>query len=298
MAKPFTGVINVDVTESVAYHGHDEVTRAGEPGRLDGRQHQERLGRGVRGFGRMSRPDATEEDGSAGRRGVRVVTDVPRQMLRVAYRDPEHICERLTLQAVHRLAEPSLEWAQLGSSRSPGWRSAPGVRRPRNADREDRAPAGDGGRNSVLPRARAGVHELLVAGGPYEPTARGTVWPRSGHPPDRGRAAVATRGVSDHAGRGDRSACRRRHGHAAQAGASEAAATVDRMRSSPARVRWIHRPPNRRVAPGSARPAEGCSGARCLRRSLGDHLDLPGDLHDHDGVGMRDPLAPAVPAHA
>jgi hypothetical protein len=54
-------------------------------------------------------PDGTD---SAGRRGVRVVTDAPRQMIRVAWRDPEHICERLTLQAVHRLAEPSLQWAQ------------------------------------------------------------------------------------------------------------------------------------------------------------------------------------------
>ena len=33
-------------------------------------------------------------------------------MVKVAWRDPEHICERLTLQAVHRLAEPSLQWAQ------------------------------------------------------------------------------------------------------------------------------------------------------------------------------------------
>jgi hypothetical protein len=60
----------------------------------------------------MSGPDATEHDGGAGHRGVRVVTDVPRQMIRVAYRDPEHLCERLTLQAVHRLAEPSLVWAE------------------------------------------------------------------------------------------------------------------------------------------------------------------------------------------
>ena len=67
----------------------------------------------------MSSPDATEQDEHAGRRGVRVVTDVPRQMLRVAYRDPEHICERLTLQAVHRLAEPSLEWAQAARAAHP-----------------------------------------------------------------------------------------------------------------------------------------------------------------------------------
>jgi hypothetical protein len=67
----------------------------------------------------MTSPDATEQDGDADRRGVRVVTDVPRQMVRVAWRDPEHICERLTLQAVHRLAEPSLEWAQSARAAHP-----------------------------------------------------------------------------------------------------------------------------------------------------------------------------------
>jgi len=60
-----------------------------------------------------------QDAADAGRRGVRVVTDVPRQMFRVAYRDPEHICERLTLQAVHRLAEPSLEWAQAARAAHP-----------------------------------------------------------------------------------------------------------------------------------------------------------------------------------
>jgi hypothetical protein len=63
-------------------------------------------------------PDPADQV-AAGRRGVRVATDVPRQMLRVAYRDPEHICERLTLQAVHRLAEPSLEWAQAALAAHP-----------------------------------------------------------------------------------------------------------------------------------------------------------------------------------
>ena len=57
-------------------------------------------------------PDPSDGTGGAGRRRVRVVTDAPRQMVRVAWRDPEHVCERLTLQAVHRLAEPSLQWAQ------------------------------------------------------------------------------------------------------------------------------------------------------------------------------------------
>jgi hypothetical protein len=63
-------------------------------------------------------PAAAEQSGG-GHRGVHVVTDVPRQMVRVAWRDPEHICERLTLQAVHRLAEPSLEWAQTARAAHP-----------------------------------------------------------------------------------------------------------------------------------------------------------------------------------
>lgn len=64
-------------------------------------------------------PKPKEDIDAAGRRGVRVVTDVPRQMVRVAWRDPENICERLTLQAVHRLAEPSLEWAQATRAEHP-----------------------------------------------------------------------------------------------------------------------------------------------------------------------------------
>ncbi len=64
-------------------------------------------------------PDPSDGTGGAGRRGVRVVTDAPRQMVRVAWRDPEHICERLTLQAVHRLAEPSLQWAQEARASHP-----------------------------------------------------------------------------------------------------------------------------------------------------------------------------------
>lgn len=64
-------------------------------------------------------PPASDSNDDAGRGGVRVVTDAPRQMVRVAWRDPEHICERLTLQAVHRLAEPSLEWAQATRAAHP-----------------------------------------------------------------------------------------------------------------------------------------------------------------------------------
>jgi hypothetical protein len=36
----------------------------------------------------------------------------PRELLRLAYRDPEHLCERMTLFASSRLAGPSRDWAQ------------------------------------------------------------------------------------------------------------------------------------------------------------------------------------------
>jgi hypothetical protein len=35
-----------------------------------------------------------------------------REAVRIVYRDPEHVAERLTLYAVGRLAQPSLEWAE------------------------------------------------------------------------------------------------------------------------------------------------------------------------------------------
>lgn len=43
-----------------------------------------------------------------------------REMVRVAYRDPEHVCERLTLFAAQRLAEPTREWAQTTTAARPG----------------------------------------------------------------------------------------------------------------------------------------------------------------------------------
>jgi hypothetical protein len=43
-----------------------------------------------------------------GRRALRGA----RELVRIAYRDPEHIPERLTLHATHTLARPSLEWAE------------------------------------------------------------------------------------------------------------------------------------------------------------------------------------------
>lgn len=46
------------------------------------------------------------------RRVAAAAKSVPRELIRIGYRDPEHICERMTLFASRRLAEPSREWAQ------------------------------------------------------------------------------------------------------------------------------------------------------------------------------------------
>src|SRR3954451_18297892 len=35
-----------------------------------------------------------------------------KELVRIAYRDPEHISERLTLHATQNLAEPSREWGE------------------------------------------------------------------------------------------------------------------------------------------------------------------------------------------
>lgn len=43
---------------------------------------------------------------------VALAASAPRELVRIVYRDPEHICERMTLFASHRLAQPSRQWAQ------------------------------------------------------------------------------------------------------------------------------------------------------------------------------------------
>jgi hypothetical protein len=58
-----------------------------------------------------------EEEVSRGR--VRRMFTGSREALRIVYRDPEHVSERLTLYAIARLAEPSMQWAEsVRSSRA------------------------------------------------------------------------------------------------------------------------------------------------------------------------------------
>src|SRR4051812_42862145 len=57
----------------------------------------------------MTTPEETSE--RSGGRASRAVGGT-RAFVRLVYRDPEHIAERMTLYATQRLAEPSREWAQ------------------------------------------------------------------------------------------------------------------------------------------------------------------------------------------
>jgi hypothetical protein len=50
---------------------------------------------------------------------VRRVWASTRELVRIAYRDPEHVSERLTLQAVRNLAGPSREWALAARQAQP-----------------------------------------------------------------------------------------------------------------------------------------------------------------------------------
>lgn len=43
-----------------------------------------------------------------------------RDLVRIVFRDTDHVAERLTLQAVQRLGEPSLAWAQAATAKRPG----------------------------------------------------------------------------------------------------------------------------------------------------------------------------------
>ena len=246
----------------------------------------------------MSTPDGTEQEADVGHRGVRVVTDIPRQMVRVAYRDPEHICERLTLQAVHRLAEPSLEWAQ-----------------------EARAAHPDGDLREVVDglgtqTARIARLQGMVAGTPFYlalvPGYMNYLWQEArmnlrlaalyGRDPGILQTAaelLSLRGVYPTT-------------QDAEAGllAVEDAGVPPKPETRRPLKLWIEcgrrmlvfggfiGPPSGEAHSGWRARLRDVVGFRGLPRHLGNHVDLSGDVHDHDGLGVRDPLAPAVPEYA
>jgi hypothetical protein len=59
-----------------------------------------------------AQPDGMEPSPSSGRGHIKRTLSGWRQLARIAYRDPEHVAERLTLYGAQHLGEPSLAWAR------------------------------------------------------------------------------------------------------------------------------------------------------------------------------------------
>jgi hypothetical protein len=60
-----------------------------------------------------------DPNGDSRRPRIRALVANSRHLVRLVYRDPEHVAERLTLKAVERLGHPSQAWAQAELSRRP-----------------------------------------------------------------------------------------------------------------------------------------------------------------------------------
>lgn len=65
--------------------------------------------------------DLNESDAAlaSGGQRVRAVASVPRELIKLVYRDPEHVCERMTLAACQRLAQSSRRWAEAAREEKP-----------------------------------------------------------------------------------------------------------------------------------------------------------------------------------
>src|SRR5581483_2090087 len=63
-------------------------------------------------------PAQGDDEHSSGR--IRSLMSGTRDLVRLVYRDPQHLSERLTLKFIERLGEPSLAWSQrILSERDP-----------------------------------------------------------------------------------------------------------------------------------------------------------------------------------
>jgi hypothetical protein len=57
-------------------------------------------------------PPAGQADAEHGSGRIRSLMSGTRDLVRIVYRDPQHVSERLTLKFIERLGEPSLTWSQ------------------------------------------------------------------------------------------------------------------------------------------------------------------------------------------
>ena len=115
----------------------------------------------------------------------------------VAYRDPEHVAERIALNSTHSLGEPSLEWAQRVREEREGVPRAVIAEQLRTDSAKvaaiDGAVAGD----AVPDRAGPRLPALPQAGGADAAAHRGAIRPRPTGARDRRRDAGAPRCAPD-----------------------------------------------------------------------------------------------------
>ena len=182
--------------------------------------------------------------------------------------------------------------------RAPGHPARPYRRGAAAPDGADRAGRRRGLGNAVHGRAAAGLPHVSVAGDADDAAHGGAVRPRSARASDgRGDARAARRAPDRRARRGGAD---RRPRHAA-AGSSRAPATdpqLDQKRLLAARVRRLHVALGEEAEAGQTRAGKGRPFHAGGRGGVGADLGAAVHVHDRDGVGVREPRAPARSPHA
>ena len=229
-------------------------------------------------------------------RRARAAVSVPRELIRIVYRDPEHVCERMTLYASQRLAAPAHEWVQSTREAHP---------------HTDVREIADG---LGVQSARIARIEGAVAGTPFyvalvpgymnylwqelRMTLRlATLYGRDPAALSTAAEALSLRGVYPSL-------------QAAEAGlravqAASLPAKPQRRRSLRVWIDSVRRllvfggflsPPSGPPAPERAVLVARRARADSCRGGMGDHLVFPRYLYDRDGLGLSHPRPTTVPS--
>ena len=241
-------------------------------------------------------PVVSEESSPKGR--IRRAFSSSRELVRIAYRDPEHVSERLTLYTAGRLGDPSREWAQSALSSRPDSHPAEIAEELRtdsaHVARIDGAIAGTPFFIALVP----GYLTYLVQ--EMRMTLRtAALYDRD--PTDLHTSAemlAAPRHTPRRRGRGGGAGCGPRAGDPGSAAEAAIVAHVGAQRVLAARLRGLHVAVCRQGGQGHARQGQGGVERARGRGYLADDVRVPGHVHGRDGMGLRDPRAPARPPNA
>ena len=235
----------------------------------------------------------SEEPTSQGR--IRRAFSSSRELVRIAYRDPEHVSERLTLYTAGRLGDPSRQWAESARNSRPDLHPAQIAEELRtdsaHVARIDGAIAGTPFFIALVP----GYLTYLVQ--EMRMTLRtAALYDRDPRDLRTSAEMLALRGIHP------------------DIEAAEAALTAVRDKGIPDRPQkrrslrtWVHSVYLLLVfggfmSPSAAKEDKGTLGKVKAVFSVlvgvgiwADHLGVPRHVHDRDGVGLRDPRPPTRP---